>query len=451
MSDHYADRGQTVPLPGGPTLAVHPFGRPPSSRVPVAQRVVIELVTPFLTGPFVDPGILTSTRRVRSAAPRPLDATISSTSSTRLAPDLTRAPPPSSLPPIRPTPSRARWAAIVLVVLLASGCAPNATGPEWERRVVEAQRLQERGDYDTAEERYRRLLEEAETYRDRGYIRLQLARLAADRGRHETALELYRRVWSGAGSDSISIPARAMFEASELLADRLGDDERARTARLRIVRSFPETTWAERSVEILGAEYAERQDWEGLRRRFEKLYTQTRKTPVAEDLLYEVARTLHVDAADPEGALTYYRRILDDHPDGLLVDDAEWEAARIHLKRQDWSRAIPLLRSLARRVDSSSWVGTFNSPHASKARFRLGILHVTHLGEYREALDQFRLYLADFPNNPRADDALWHMAESYRLLDRPAERESVLRRLIEEYPESRHAGRARTLIRGVDR
>jgi len=307
--------------------------------------------------------------------------------------------------------------------------------------MLEGRRFQDRGDYDRAGERYRKLRDGSGTAEDRRYAQLQLARVAADRESYEEAVERYATVWQNA--EQGAIPARAMFEASDIYRKKLESPERDRALKRQIIQRFSGTTWAERSVESLADRYREREDWSGLRRDFDELYEQVRETSVAEDILYTVGDVLNRGADDPDGALEYYQRLLDRHPQGDLADDTEWEAAQIHLRRQNWGAAIPLLRSLAEKVQASAWVGTYNSPHASKARYRLGFIHLTHLDDYRTSIDHFRTYLDDFPDNRRADDAAWHIAQAYRLLGDTENQRRALRRLVDEFPESRYTRRAR--------
>lgn len=336
---------------------------------------------------------------------------------------------------------------LAFVAALQTGCSSEPEAPSWDERVLEGQRFQDRGDYDRAEERYRQLLEEADDEEDRRYVQLQLARVAADRGNYDDAIARYTEVWSDA--EEGSIPARAMYEASQLHREHLDAPGRSRELRTQIVRQFSGTTWAERSVESLAERYREREDWRGLRRDFDEMYEEVRDTPVAEDILYTVGNILNRDAENPDAALEYYQRLLENHPAGDLVDDTEWEAAQIHLRRQHWDAAIPLLRSLAEKVQASAWVGTYNSPHASKARYRLGFIHLTHLDDYRKGIEHFRTYLDDFPDNRRADDAAWHIAQAYRLLGDSENHRRALRRLVEDYPESRYARRARDQLDGT--
>ena len=343
----------------------------------------------------------------------------------------------------------AAWLTALLCAAAVSstilGCAAPEEQTRWESDILAAQRLHDRGDLSTAEQRYEELLERADDAEDRRYVRLQMARLAADRGETERALEVYRAVWSEPLDDSHG--ARALHEASRLVDERQDNPERARAMRRKLIRRYPESAWAERSVESLAEYYADREAWEALQSEFDQLYADVQTTPLAGPLLQTVGETLWRRAGRPDAALPYFLRVIEDHADGLVVDDAEWAAGRIFLRRQQWERAVPILRQLAKRVDASWLVGTLNSPHASKARYQLGFIHMTFLDDYAEAIDHFERYLADFPRNRRADDSAWHLGQAHRLAGDRGGYRRALKRLIEEFPESRFVEPARQELR----
>ena len=344
--------------------------------------------------------------------------------------------------------SAALLAALLCVVatgVTTIGCAAPEEQTRWESDILAAQRLHDRGELSTAEARYQELLERADDAEDRRYVRLQMARLTADRGETERALEDYRAIWSEPIDDSHG--ARALHEASRLVEEKQEDPERARAMRRKLIRRYPESAWAERSVESLADHYATRESWDTLASEFDELYADVRETPLAGHLLQTVGEILWRRGGRPDVALPYFLRVIEDHADGLAVDDAEWAAGQIYLRRQEWERAVPVLRQLAERVDASWLVGTLNSPHASKARYQLGFIHMTFLDDYAEAIDHFERYLADFPRNRRADDSAWHLSQAHRLAGDRSEYRRALKRLIEEFPESRFVEPARQELR----
>jgi len=354
-------------------------------------------------------------------------------------------PSPSMVDPL---PQYRRFVPVVAAVIwtcmsLGAGCA-NDSQQRWENDVLEAQRLHDRGEWATAERRYRTLLDRADDTEDRRHVRLQLARLAADRGDIERALERYRDIWSEPRDDAPG--ARAMYEAARLTADRADRPEEARSMKRRLVERYPNSSWAELSVEDLADHYADRGDWEGLRSEMDALYESVRETAVADHVLQTAGEALWRDAHRPGAALPYFRRVIDEHPDGETVDDAEWAAGQIYVRRQDWENALAVLGRLGERVQSSWLVGTFNSPHASEARYELGRIQLLFLDDYDEAIDHFERYLSDFPRNRRADDSLWQIAQAHRLAGRPNACRRTLKRLIEEFPESRHVDSARDTL-----
>lgn len=344
-----------------------------------------------------------------------------------------------------------RFVSLLALIAFASGavgCTSGGDAEDWEERVLDVRRLQDRGSYDEAERKYRELLEAADDDEHRRYVRLQLARLARDRGAQQTALERYRALWAEPTDDEFS--PRAMAEAAELLATDLEQERRALKLRRRLVRSHPESAGAESALSSLADHYAERGEWDELRDVFDALYNDVRDTPIADNLLFRAGETLEERAEEVDRALEYYERLLREHPRENMVDDAEWQAAQIYVDRQNWTRALELLERLAERVGTSWMIGTFNSPHASKARFELGFLHLTHLDAPETALEHFRTYLQDFPRNRRADDAAWHIAQAHRMMGEREEFHSALQALVDEYPESRHASTARDLLHRSD-
>ena len=349
-------------------------------------------------------------------------------------------------PPTASTAAGVLLATLWVALAVPSGCSSTGADTDWERSVLSARSLQDRGAYAEAERRYRELLQGADTREEQRYVRLQLARLAADRGDHERALKRYRGIWSKELDDATG--ARAMFEAAELTEEELGEGAEARRMRRRLIGRYPASMWAERSVEVLAEDFARRDAWEAFEQEFRAMYRRARGTPVADDILFTTGETFEERGGDLDKALAYYRKTMRRHPEANFTDDAEWRAARILVDRQNWEPAVRILERLAERVKTSWFVGTYNSPLASKARFRLGMIHLTHLSEYREAIEHFRRYLADFPRNAKADDSAWHIAHAYRLMGDRSEYRKALRRLIEEFPESRYVERARRQLRG---
>lgn len=371
----------------------------------------------------------------------------------RSHPSIASDEPPPVLYRLRLFDARRFIAAAAVVALLSvalAGCASKSKSTEtsnWDEEVLAAHRLQDRGKYEEAEERFRKLLEEAGDREDRRYVRLQLARLSAAREQTDEALQRYETIWSAEVDDEIG--ARAMYETSELLLNRSDQPERARALRRRLVRRFPESMWAERSVETLADYYQRNGSWDDLAEVFEELHAAVADTAVGDDLLFTLGEVFRDDAGDTDRALVYFERVMERYPKRDFVDDAEWAAARIYVGRQAWRRAVPLLERTAKRVDASWGVGTFNSPYASQARFRLGMIHLTHLSDYERALEHFRRYLEDFPRNARADDSAWHIAQAYRLMEQKEDYREALEYLVEEFPESRYVERANEQLRKI--
>ena len=286
----------------------------------------------------------------------------------------------------------------------STSCGGVEAHQAWERDVLEVQTLHDRNKYDEAEQRYRSLLEQADDPDQRRYVRLQLAKLALDRGNVQEAKSRYRSIWRETVEDAHG--GRAL-DAHARLVRRTGDDRRANQLLAKLITRYPETSWAEQAAQKLATWHNDHGQLAELPETFERLHEEVGQTTVGDDLWYVLARAF-AEASDPPTALLYFDRVIDEHPKGDRVDDAEWEAAQLHLARQEWGAAVDKLERVADRFIPSWFIGSYSSPHASKARYRLGFIHLTHLSDYETAIGHFEQYLDDFPANPRADDALLH-------------------------------------------
>lgn len=329
---------------------------------------------------------------------------------------------------------------LALVSSLASCASPRAMA--WDRRALEAAELRERGDLERADDRYRELLESARNLRDQRHARLQLAEIEVERGRFEKALEEYRSIWSEPRRDAIG--ARAMWRASKMLDGEMDRKDRAEHLREKLITRYPTSSWSENAVDarVDSIRTGDDAPVDELRRFVRRLHGDVEDTPIADHLHFRAAMALREIGAD-EAAESLYRRQLRRYPDGSRADDAEWELAQLYLDAQRWNEAREILRRVARRVERSWFAGTYTSPWASPARYRLGLLHLTHLSNYDRALEHFRRHLRDFGTNRLTDDAAWGIVEAHRLADHRDRYRRELRAFLEDHPESRHARTAR--------
>jgi tetratricopeptide (TPR) repeat protein len=332
------------------------------------------------------------------------------------------------------------------MLLLALAVAVSACGKDrlvyrWNEEVLAAGKIYDRGEYSEAEARYLELLESAPNDESRRYVLNELGRVSERRSDWERALGYYERVWKQPHDDEAG--ARALYRSGHIFVRHLGDAERGLDLMRQTIVRFGASVAAEVSVRELKAHYLERRDFDGLEREFTGLYEQTGDEPIADNLLFELALALEEEADQPRRALPHYRTVYEDLPEHGLADDALWQAAMIHQRHQSWETTVDLLSRLADDVQTSWFVGNYNSPWTSKARFELGMIHLLHLEDYPEAIAHFERFLSDFPTSILADDAAWHIVQLHRLKGDRSAYLSGLEDFVKDHPESRYVRQAR--------
>jgi TolA-binding protein len=339
---------------------------------------------------------------------------------------------------------------LVCTSIVATGCK-TSRGPSWGERSAKAAGLQDAGDLESAEESYRRLLTDVDAgSRDARYIQTKLAEIAAERGRYQTALKRYRRAWDGHTDETA---ASARFDAARLHARQLDQTDHAVDEWFAIIIHYPNTATAERAAERLGRHYAAANHPEAFARRADAIHPDIADAMGADNLLFWVAQSF--ERADPESASSHprgdaarewYRRLLRDHPNSSMADDAHWELARYFAEHQHWQPALQHYRRLAAMYRPSWFVGSYSSPYASRARYRLGEIQLLFTDNYAQAARHFRRYLSDFPTLRFADESAWHLTHIARLTGRGEAYRRRLRRFIDNYPRSRYVRRATRLL-----
>ncbi|MDP9229766.1 MAG: tetratricopeptide repeat protein, partial [Bacteroidota bacterium] len=91
-------------------------------------------------------------------------------------------------------------------------------------------------------------------------------------------------------------------------------------------------------------------------------------------------------------------------PASTLVADANMEIANTYLADERFREAIPFLNNVVK--------GTDNSSLKPRAYLRLGLAYY-NLNNNREALNQYKILVAQYPNSPEAEDALDNVKSIY--------------------------------------
>jgi tetratricopeptide (TPR) repeat protein len=117
------------------------------------------------------------------------------------------------------------------------------------------------------------------------------------------------------------------------------------------------------------------------------------------------------------------------------ADDLLQEANRLRGERK-WAEAARVYGEVARSRDRRAYA----------AKVALASLRLEHLGDPAGALALFQAALTEAPRGPLAEEALWGIAASYRVLgDTEHEREALLR-FVTLHPDSASVSAAQTRL-----
>jgi outer membrane protein assembly factor BamD len=159
-------------------------------------------------------------------------------------------------------------------------------------------------------------------------------------------------------------------------------------------------------------------------------------------------------------AVGAYREFLTLYPSHPRSDYAQFQAAEAFYRQRngpdrDQTPTIKALDEYQRLVDLYP-----NSAHAEKTRERImelrqslarseflaGYFYQRSRQAYRAAIARYEGILSEYPDYQRLDDVLLRLAECLDQTGRSAEAQPHLARLLSEYPNSEHAGKAQELM-----
>lgn len=336
---------------------------------------------------------------------------------------------------------------LAAAVGLVAGC-PASPLPEDEyvREVAGAGRAERANRYGEASEGYERA---AERTADEAVARSALYRAAitADQaGEAERAMALYLSVaerWPGTQD-----AGRALYDAGRL-AQRSGREDEAIGLWRRLIRDEPASAMSEVAVRRLYQAYEDRGDLEG----FAALVEEELDRGLDRDV--DLVAALRLYRARAWAALDRPREAYADLESGLercpypycvFWDDLPWEGARIARDRGEWQRAVEWIdRLLFWKEECWFFNGSFYSAYFDDAQRLKAELLRDELGDAAGAAEAF-LDLEEFTDSVLRDDGLFEAAKLYLgpLAD-PERGCALLRRLIEDYPDSNHRRAAREL------
>jgi outer membrane protein assembly factor BamD len=164
-------------------------------------------------------------------------------------------------------------------------------------------------------------------------------------------------------------------------------------------------------------------------------------------------------------AISEYREFLTLYPSHPKSDYAQFQTAEAYyLQRngpdRDQTNTTKALEEYERLLDvypNSTYVETARlrvanlRQYLAKAEFAAGYFYQRTRRALRSAINRYEGILVDYPDYAGVDEVLYRLSECMTLAARKAEALPQLSRLVAEYPNSKFAGPARSLIEELAR
>jgi outer membrane protein assembly factor BamD len=212
-------------------------------------------------------------------------------------------------------------------------------------------------------------------------------------------------------------PAGKLYEEGERDLSK-GKYEAARDAMRKIVERHPDSTLAPRARFLVGEAYYRDGEYEQAAKEFEGFMSLYPGLPIADLAQYRLARSyfdsmpnLERDQAVTSRALGEFQKLLKQYPESRYAPDAvvKIEACRLRLAQKEL------------------WIADY----------------YVRQGNWQAAVQRYDVILKDYGRTPAAPQALYQKADALMRLDRADDARTALRRLVDEYPQSEWARRAK--------
>ncbi|MCK6589638.1 MAG: hypothetical protein L6Q76_18875, partial [Polyangiaceae bacterium] len=127
------------------------------------------------------------------------------------------------------------------------------------------------------------------------------------------------------------------------------------------------------------------------------------------------------------------------YPFGAYTDDALWHAALIEEELGRHGEAIGHLRKLLAPREVSTQMGSYERPRFSEAQMKIATIYRDGLQDRAAARRELRKLYTGHLTSTLRDDAMW--AEAVMLYEDKSQDEAcaVVKRLVNELPDSRYA------------
>lgn len=328
-------------------------------------------------------------------------------------------------------------------VMAMTGCSMTRPVELWTDDALRVRQLEDTGDYDAADREYRALQQAPPEGADTRWIAFRRAEILRKKGERNAALEAYQIIWSADRVDTWG--ARASLNHARLMLE--GSREQGIEGLTRTILGYPNEAGADDALADLVRLHEG--DPTALDALLAELTPKLDGTYLAGNVRFARAQNLDQGLQDIDAAALLYREIWVDHREDAISDDALWEMTQLFRRVQAWPQAVINLRVFADNTESSWFVGSYDSQWVNDAVFDLGWIHLVYLDDYDAALTWFDRFAADYEDSLRTPEALFWASEALRLKGDSAGRVEYLRRVQDDYPDSKWSRRARAVLEGV--
>lgn len=329
----------------------------------------------------------------------------------------------------------------VWISLLLTGCSMTRPVELWTDEALAVRQLEDQGELQQADERYADLLANPPEGANLRWLKFRRAEILRQTNQPQKALQAYEALWTDDLRDEWG--AKAMYQAA-LLHDQLGQPTQAFGLLLKTIFRYPNEVSAENAMHDVARRLEDTPV--SLNNLLADMTPYLDHTLLAGNIRFLRAQILDQRLGRIDEAAMLYREIYVDFKDDGMADDALWEMTNIYRRVQAWKPAVQNLQILANSMETSWFVGSYNSPWVSSAIFDLGTIHLLFLDDYDTAITWFELFTDEFDDSLRAPEAHFQIAEAHRLKGQDAAYRKQLRHILDTYPDSKWARRAQTRL-----
>lgn len=343
--------------------------------------------------------------------------------------------------------------ALICIALLAGltvGCGTTYDAWSFQRDVLAADALADKGDYEGAFEAFTDLSARATTQLDLQHLQVRSAYMLEQMGRAEDALVAYARIYTRPTHPYDDNAGRAIYRAGRVYRDLLDRPDTAIDVWLNAVRLFPDSMFATDSLNQVERHYKEDERYHELLDIYASLFVELQERDIAHALVYKSAVILDDDLDRCIDAMELYDLIIHRFQRSGFIDNAIWRTGLCYRRHDLRDEEYRLLADFVQGREVSILLGDYDYEQYTDAYLRLAEMREED-GDLRGAIRYLRTFQKTFPLSLLADDVQWEIIELWGELGEFKEMHRYADELRRPWPESRYVSRLDALIEGAER